>query len=140
MGLNLPQGNNLVLWCLIPIIFFLGLSLIPRKKINTEFYPQARIQKWTKKDVVTNCIVWILYLLGYEYMFRGLMLFTLINAYGLVAAIVINSVIYSLVHIYKGRMEAFGAFFLGVVLCIITYYTNSMWVAFVVHVILALAN
>jgi len=78
--------------------------------------------------------------LGYEFAIRGMLFFACLYAFGLWPAIIINSVIYSLIHIFKGYKEAFGAFFLGILFCIITYYTNSIWIAFVIHVLMAVIN
>jgi hypothetical protein len=44
------------------------------------------------------------------------------------------------IHIFKGPKEAFGAFFLGILLCLITYYTNSIWMALIIHIAMAVIN
>ena len=140
-GLGLPQGNDIFLWFLLPtVVVTLGSLLQSSKKIDNEYYPEVREKTWTKKRTVNNILFWGLYLLGYEFAIRGFLFFASLYAFGLWPAIIINSVIYSLIHIFKGSKEAYGAFFLGVLFCLITYYTNSIWFAFLNHLILAVVN
>ena len=57
-----------------------------------------------------------------------------------IGAIMINSILYGLTQASKGRNEAIGAFVVGLILCMITIKTGTVWVAIVVHIIMALAN
>ena len=53
---------------------------------------------------------------------------------------VISTIIYSLVHIPKNTREGIGAMPLGILLCLITFQTGTIWVAVIVHRVMALAN
>ncbi|MDP2423770.1 MAG: CPBP family intramembrane glutamic endopeptidase [Bacteroidales bacterium] len=110
------------------------------KKDNLAMYPQIRITTWKPNILIISTLTWIAYLAAYEFMFRGFLLFALYDALGLTAAIVINTSIYSLVHVPKGAKEAIGAIPLGIVLCYLTLITGNIVVAFVVHVVMALSN
>ncbi len=140
-GVQLPNGEftAVILLVIIPLTvlvsFFRGT-----RGINTDFYPQVRLADWTTHTHLRNIASWFLYLLGYEFILRGPLFFTCLQAYGLVPAVAINSVIYSLIHIHKGKGEAFGAIFLGILLCLIAYQTHSFLIPFMVHVILAIGN
>lgn len=140
-GLGFPAGPYAWLWFLAPTAAALIISIVrPSKKIDTSYYPEVRKATWDKKRIIINAAFWALYLLGYEFALRGMVFFTSLYAFGLWPAIIINSVIYSLIHIFKGPQEAFGAFFLGVLFCLITYYTNSFWIAFIIHASMAIIN
>jgi membrane protease YdiL (CAAX protease family) len=140
-GLGFPSGNNALLWFLIPTILIVGGSIVrPKRMIDRSYYPEVRQKEWTKRHTIINAFFWTIYLLGYEFALRGMVFFTSVAAFGLYPAIIINSVIYSLIHIFKGRQEAFGAFFLGVLFCLITFYTNSIWIAFIIHAAMAIIN
>jgi len=140
-GLTLPAGKHVLLWSFIPIFLFLLVAVIrPTKNISIDFYPQVRQKEWTKKRVLLNSLFWILYLIGYEYCFRGFIFFPLVPVFGLLPAIAVNSSVYALAHIYKGPGEAFGAFFLGILLCVIAYATGSFIVPAIVHIIMAIGN
>jgi membrane protease YdiL (CAAX protease family) len=81
-----------------------------------------------------------LYLLGYEIMFRGFLLFSCLNEMNILSAIAINISIYALIHIPKGFKEVAGSLPLGILLCLMTIYTGTIWAAFMTHGILALSN
>ena len=141
VGFSLPHGTNFLLWCLIPILVFAIIVVFRSKKnIPIHFYPQVRQPEWNRKRIIFNSFFWILYLIAYEFAFRGFLLFPMISEYGFIMAVVINSSIYALAHIYKGPGEAFGAFFLGILLCVIAVATNSFLIPVIIHIILAIGN
>jgi|TARA_B110000977_G_scaffold111588_1_gene144719 membrane protease YdiL (CAAX protease family) len=124
-------------------IFGLSLLLIPlvyfsaKKPKNLVNYPQIRAKVWTKKMVYLNLLGWFLYLFGYEFLFRGVLLIPVVKALGVWPAIAINVAIYSATHIPKGLDETVGAIPLGLVLCLLTLATGTIWIAFLVHVTMA---
>ncbi|TVR05848.1 MAG: CPBP family intramembrane metalloprotease [Spirochaetaceae bacterium] len=139
LGLSLPGGSPW--WTVAPVVGFLVLVMIrPRGRVNTDFYPQVRALRWDRARIVRNSFFWILYLVAYEFIFRGFLFFPLIPVMGLEATVAVNCALYALAHLYKGAGEAFGAFFLGILLCAIAYATGSFLVPLVVHIILALGN
>ena len=81
-----------------------------------------------------------MYLFGYEILFRGFLLFPLAEHLGVWTAIAINISLYSATHIPKGLEETIGALPLGLVLCILTLASGTIWIAFVVHVAMAWTN
>ena len=140
-GLRLPAGPNAFWWSLLPVLFFAALVRVrPRHRVNTAFYPQVRQNRWDRRRVMRNSFFWCLYLLGYEFSFRGFLFFPLLQSMGLAAAIALNCALYALAHLYKGAGEAFGAFFLGIILCVIAWATGSFVIPLIVHIILALSN
>lgn len=111
-----------------------------KKEKNLVNYPQIRVNDWDRSLVVKNVIGWTLYLVGYEFLFRGILLFPVVDVVGVWPAIAINTAMYSATHIPKGMDEAIGAAPLGIVLCLITLLTGTLWVAIVVHIAMALTN
>ncbi|GAI37228.1 unnamed protein product, partial [marine sediment metagenome] len=63
-----------------------------------------------------------------------------VHVIGVWPAIAVNTSIYACTHIPKGFKEAIGAIPFGIILCIITLITGNIWVAFFIHVLLALSN
>lgn len=110
------------------------------KEKNLVNYPQIREEEWDRSLVIKNVIGWTLYLVGYEFLFRGILLFPVVEVVGVWPAIAINTAMYSATHIPKGMDEAIGAAPLGIVLCLITLLTGTLWVAIVVHIAMALTN
>jgi membrane protease YdiL (CAAX protease family) len=85
-------------------------------------------------------VSWIAYLLAYEFLFRGFLFFAALPVLGLFFAIVLNTIIYALVHLYKGFKEVIWSVPLGILLCYLTYLTGTIWVAVFTHIILALSG
>lgn len=130
-----------LVWTLGLCALVVPLAYISAKKPkNLVNYPQIRAKVWTKKTVFINALGWALYLFGYEMLFRGTLLFPLVDVVGVWPAIAVNIALYSATHIPKGLDETMGAVPLGLVLCILTLQSGTIWIAFLVHVALAWTN
>ena len=135
---------------LTPAVFYwtLGLSAVillmtarsTRQPDNLAQYPEIRTLQWSRSLLIWSALSWMGYLIAYELMFRGFLLFSCARAFGAWPAIIINTSIYALVHVPKGAKEGIGAIPLGLLLCIITLQTHTIWVALLVHWVLSLAN
>ncbi len=141
LGLEMNLSKTVLIWtsgigiCVLAICYFFS-----RKPENFKISPQIRDTPWTVKTIVLNSGSWLLYLAAYEFLFRGLLLFTFYSTLGLWPAIIITTCLYVIVHIPKGLKEVLGAIPFGVVLGLITIEASSIWPAFLVHSILALSN
>ncbi len=111
-----------------------------RSKENLDTYPQIREKEWNISLLVLSALSWIAYLIAYEFMYRGFLLFSCYHAFGTWPAILINTSLYSLTHLVKNKREGVGAFFIGIILCMLVLYIGSLWVAFYIHIIMALSN
>lgn len=133
---------------LAQLVWTLGISalVIPlasisaRKPKNLVNYPQIRMKEWDRSLIIRNALAWAVYLLGYEFLFRGVLLFPLVDSIGLWPAIAVNIALYSGTHIPKGLDETIGAIPLSIVLCILTMQTGTIWIAFFVHLAMAWTN
>ena len=143
LGLTLIYETSLfsLFW-----IFVLSAIIVPltylsaQKPKNLANYPQIRAKVWSKKMLFINALGWFLYLFGYEFLFRGVLLIPLIEPLGMWPAIAINIALYSATHIPKGLDETIGAIPLGFALCLLTISSGTIWVAFIVHVVIAWTN
>jgi membrane protease YdiL (CAAX protease family) len=130
-----------LLWISILCVLVIPLAYFSAKKPkNLINYPQIRAKQWTNKTVFINILGWTIYLFGYEFLFRGTLLFPLVTSLGVWPAIAINTAMYSATHIPKGLDETLGAIPLGIVLCVLTLLSGTIWIAFIVHVAMALTN
>jgi membrane protease YdiL (CAAX protease family) len=126
---------------LVLLFFVVPLSLFTsRSPGNLAFYPQIREKEWNLSLLIVSAASWIAYLLAYEFMYRGFLLFSCYHAFGTWPAVIINTSLYSLTHLVKNKREGVGAFFIGIILCLLVLHIGSLWVAFYVHVIMALSN
>lgn len=133
---------------LFSLVWIVGLCalVIPlaafsaKKPKNLVNYPQIRAKQWNKSIYIKNLVGWALYLFGYEFLFRGILLIPLVEPLGVWVAIAINIALYSATHIPKGLDETIGAIPLGLVLCLLTLASGTIWIAFIVHVAMAWTN
>jgi len=140
-GINTKNPMFSLYWFLGLVIVIVPSSLyFSSKPDNYKFYPQIRLKEWNFKVFLINALSWSGYLLAYEFLFRGLLLFSSISLFSAIYAIGINIILYALAHTHKGRKEAIGSIPVGILLCIITLETGSMWTAFLAHVVMALSN
>jgi membrane protease YdiL (CAAX protease family) len=120
---------------IVPLTFF-----ATRTKDSLRTYPQMRVRVWHPALIAMNSISWFLYLLGYELLFRGILLTVCSDKFGFLTAVAINLTLYAITHIPKGANETLGSFIYGSVVCIATAATGNIAVAVLTHVVMALSN
>ena len=129
------------IYIIVPSALLVALNFFfAGKPENLQQYPQMRIKTWTPKIISLNAIGWAIYLLGYEYLFRGVFFFGILPVVGLYQAIAINTIVYSLAHLSKGPKETLGSIPLGILMCMITFKTGSIWATFLIHLAMAWSN
>jgi membrane protease YdiL (CAAX protease family) len=126
-------------WFLFPLILLLGY-FAARNKGTIEQYPQIRAKTWTPRMILINNLTWVPFLIGYEFLFRGFLLYASLGLLEPVPAIALNCTLYSLAHFYKGPVETLGAVPLGILLCYITIIKGNIWCAVAIHSVMALSN
>lgn len=140
-GVKLPESIETLYWILGLAAIIIPLNAWNAKKAdNLLMYPQIRANKWTKNTFIQEYTSWIAYLLAYELLFRGFLLFALYRVSGAWVATMVNVALYAIAHIPKGQKEAIGAIPLGLLLCYLTLRTGNIWIAVIVHITLALSN
>lgn len=140
-GFRSKPGKDSWMWIAILSVVFITINYFnAHKKANLAVYPQIRIPAWNTSAIIISAFTWILYLAAYEFMFRGFLLYALYDELGMITAIAINTSIYSLVHIPKGKTEALGAIPLGILFCYLTLVTGNLLIAFLSHTVMALSN
>jgi membrane protease YdiL (CAAX protease family) len=79
-----------------------------------------------------------LFLIVYEIFFRGVLLSVCIAVISIPVAVGINVVLYALAHAFSTRQELAGTVPFGILLCLLTLYSGSVWPAVVIHLLLGL--
>ena len=142
VGLSFKNPVPTLLWTL-------GLSAVvtvlnyfaARSPDNLAMYAMIRTRlPWPRHLRLNSALPWAAYLLAYEFAFRGFLFFTCLEVMPLNLAIAVNIALYVLVHIAKGWKEAVGAVPLGIVLCLLTQQTGTIWIDVLVHVAMAWGN
>lgn len=137
-GVTLDQlGPSLLIsLVLIPPLFLLGL-VMKRYPATLKGYPEMRIPVWTPGLLALNGLSWLVYLTGYEFMFRGFLLLRLNDHFGAWPAILVTTAIYGYSHLPKRAIEGFSTPVLGIMFGVTTLYTGSLVSALIVHVFIA---
>jgi membrane protease YdiL (CAAX protease family) len=76
-GLGLPAPGKTLAWILglgIPLTLF-NMFHHGKSKDTQAIYPLFPLREWKRQDVVINVVISVLYMFGYEFMFRGFLLF-----------------------------------------------------------------
>ncbi len=140
-GLGLSIGMNILYYTvLISAIIIIINFFASKSKGNLEKYPLIRTKNWNMKLLVLSSLSWIIYLIAYEFLFRGFLLFACIHVFGIWPSIVINVLIYSFAHIPQGIKETAGAIPFGFLLCYFTILSGTIWSALILHIVLAVSN
>jgi membrane protease YdiL (CAAX protease family) len=126
--------RSIIIISLIAIILgFFG----SRQQKSLAVYPQIRINEWSVKSLFISLFGWVLYLFGYELLFRGFLLLPIADILGFWPAITISTILYSTTHLPKGIREALGAIPLGVLLGSVCLVADNFWIGFFVHIVMS---
>jgi uncharacterized protein len=142
-NIGITMGRTLHYWYLIlSMIVVAGLLsfIASGKGKDLKISPHLGIKEWHFRHIFLSASGWSLYLFGYEFMLRGLLWFLCLATFGLWPAIIINVLIYSLIHIPKGIVMTTGSIPVGILFCLITNLTGSFFSAFLIHVTMSVSN
>ncbi|NOY94895.1 MAG: CPBP family intramembrane metalloprotease [Chlorobi bacterium] len=103
-------------------------------------YPQMRIKNWTVHTFLLSAFGWTIYLIGYEFLFRGILLLSCVEAFGIWPAIAINVSIYSAIHLPNGMKETLGAIPFGLIACLLMLTSGSILIPIIMHISLSVST
>ena len=127
-------GLNILLFLSAVVIISAFISYYSAKKILKKKIEKSRYhidQGWIYFTIR------ILFLLSYEFFFRGVLFFSLLEVNDIFIAILVCTFLYVLIHSFDSRAEIIGAIPFGIILCLFSYFTNSIWPAFIIHITLS---
>jgi membrane protease YdiL (CAAX protease family) len=133
-GLIAGISPGIWLWVAGAAILLTLLNFInSRKKDLQAAYPEMRLAEWDGGSIALAAGGWAVYMLGYEFLFRGVLLLSTFHAWGLWPAVVINLALYSALHLPKGLKEATATIPFGALVCYLTIESQSILPAIVLH-------
>jgi hypothetical protein len=119
------------------LVTFWLIGLLPWKRLNSQM-PHEIVS--SRSEVYRYAISRIIFLVAYEWFFRGLLLISFCEWLGNSWGITANVLFYSAIHFYKGRKEMIGCIPLGILLCVFTLWWHSVWPAIIFHLQIAIIN
>ena len=125
----------LVLSLIILLILFINQKL---NSGNNSL--QIKITQWNLSSFLFNAFGWTIYLIAYEFLFRGILLYACYEELGFWTAIAINISIYSAIHMVHGKQQAIGALFFGFIACYFTLKMQTLLIPIFMHLTLSLGS
>ena len=122
------------LYVLIPLLFVIFLSAhIANFTFKKQHRKDVSVSHYNFSSAWVFFSIRILFLLCYEFFFRGVLLFKFLEYNSVFLAVVYSTLLYIIIHIFDSKKEILGAIPFGVTLCLFTYFTDSIWYAFFIH-------
>ncbi|MEZ4703217.1 MAG: CPBP family intramembrane glutamic endopeptidase [Rhodothermales bacterium] len=140
-GLGVPDWQATLVWgsilslCALPVPYFSA-----RARDMQAFYPQVRAMEWNGQLVAQNGLAWMIYLLAYEFLFRGLLVIGSASLSNPWTAVALSSALATATHIPKGAKETFATVPYSLLLGFVALETGSVWAGYLSHICLAIAN
>jgi membrane protease YdiL (CAAX protease family) len=135
LGVNLNHaGVSIVVavisWIVLTTTFWLFLRFWPA---FYKGYPEIDIRPWTFGLMALNSASWIVYLIPFEFLFRGFLLFPLASLYGGAVAMLVSTGIYSIFHLVREPQEQLSTIFAGVLFGGLALGTGSILAPILIH-------
>jgi len=122
------------------MIAIISTGLVVRNSEHFKLYPQLKPQQWTTKLVTLNALSWSGYLIGYEILLRGYLLFSCMLEFSFPISMLVNLVIYGIANLHRSEREFLLSIPFGAILCYSVYVTGNVWPAVFGHIVVALSN
>lgn len=141
----LPESRFLVevieiprLYVLLPLFVMVFLcAYISDVSVKKQTLNRTHISGYNLSNAWVYFMIRFMFLLCYEFFFRGVLLFQFLEHVPLFSAIFFSTLLYILIHIFDSRKEILGTIPFGFILCLFAYYTNSVWYVFFIHIALS---
>jgi hypothetical protein len=142
LGLALPAPLATLGGALLVGVVFATFAAIGASRPPTMHeYPECGATRFDRPTAARSAAAWITYLLGYELLFRGVLLGGLLVLLGdPVVALAIMTALYVLAHLNKAGPEATACLLMGPIFGTLTLVTGGIWAAWIAHCLIAIAS
>jgi membrane protease YdiL (CAAX protease family) len=137
---------SLALACGIGVLVGPVIMCAVRLPEMRRFYPELRLPATaaagSSQALLRLAMIgaWLVYLIGYEALFRGFLLPVLVREFGLWPGIAVTTGLYVLAHLDRPSAESLAAIPAGVVMAAITLVAGSFLPAILLHWIISTVN
>ena len=137
-------GLSVALAVGLGILVIPGIVAAQRLPEMRRFYPELWPHlpaTWTwRRRIAVVAAAWLVYLVGYEAVFRGVLLPLLSGALGVWPGVAVTTAVYVLAHLDRPSAETLAAIPTGFVFAVLTLLTGSFLAALLLHGIIAVSN
>lgn len=127
------QATAILLGLFLPVVF-----IASRLPAFASHYPLCGAVRSSGTGFVLYELAFLLYFIGWEYLFRGYLLFSLERSIGRMA-IFAQMMPFVIAHFGKPQLEIFGSIIAGIALGLLALRTRSMWYGVIIHFVAALS-
>ncbi len=140
-GLAWPSSSTALAWVGGPALVLSPILWRASKSPATwRDSPRLRVTAWTSSLLGRNALSWMVYLAGYETLFRGALILGLAQAIGVWPAVAAGTTIYVFQHLTRGPGECLGSLPMGILFALMTLDTGSVLPAWALHVLIAVGT
>jgi membrane protease YdiL (CAAX protease family) len=136
---NAPFLSSLKIILILVIIIIL-IVFVSQKSNPQRNSLQMKITDWNFQLFGIDAFGWGIYLLAYEFLFRGILLFASYHSFGFWPAIAVNVVIYSAIHMINSKEEAIGAIIFGSIAAYFALSQGTILIPVFMHIALSLSS
>lgn len=127
--------NLIIILILITVV--VSITFLSQWLNRNQNLVQMDIKDWTPGLFLIDAVGWTVYLTGYEFLFRGILLFECYGSFGFWPAIAVNVAIYSAIHMVNGKSQAIGALIFGTIACYFTLICGTILIPIFMHITLS---
>ena len=139
-GFTMQHFNNNFLVIFLLVLLITVILFFNQKTNRQNNSTQINLIEWNILLFLINSLGWIFYLIGYEFLFRGILLFECYNSFGFWPAIAINVAIYSAIHMIYGKEQTIGALIFGFLASYLTIIQGTILIPIAMHVSLSIIS
>jgi hypothetical protein len=142
LGINFAWTSSALYWVIGSLVVaFVYNLLYAGRDFNLTEFPEIRITRWTPGILTVSALTKTFQVFSVEFMFRGLVLGSLLYAgYSDIASIIISTGLYALTNYYKTNRYGLFSIVYGVFAAYITILTGSLLSVFIIHLAFSLIN
>jgi membrane protease YdiL (CAAX protease family) len=126
----------------VTVLYLAFLIILIPTSLSAEFqskYPLFFEAKLSTTHFVLHEIAYAIYFIGWEFIFRGYLLFGLKPAIGFYAVFV-QTIPFAILHFGKPEIETFSAILAGIILGYLALRARSFWYGWMLHALIAVTN
>lgn len=142
LGLSFEWNRSVGLWLLALLpVGILASWLIRNDRSNQEIFPEIRVAIWTPKLLLLSAFFWIIYVISVEFLYRGLVLQSLLmNTGNRWMAVLGSTGLYVMIHYFRDNRISWISLLFGLVGAWMTLACGSLLPAVLLHLVTSLTT
>ncbi|MDZ7606187.1 MAG: CPBP family intramembrane glutamic endopeptidase [Cyclobacteriaceae bacterium] len=142
LGISFAWTPSALYWVMGSLVVAFAYNLLyAGRDFNLTEFPEIRITRWSPGILSLSALTKALQVFSIEYMFRGLVLGSLLYAgYSDLASIILSAGLYALTNYYKTNRYALFSVIYGLMAAYIAIQTGSLLSVLIIHLAFSLIN